>query len=190
MLIASLSDLITPVFLGFKYPNYNHLFDTISTLGTRESPVQKQGGWSLIISGFLFTIFAIGQYGLFNNLCWSHNLYILGIVAFGIGSIIAGIYPEDSRGSKESTSGKIHGIASGLGFLFLIFNPLWAISIPEFNTSVTVNIIIFILGIVSFGIFLAFGKEGKGILKYTGLFQRINLIILYGGLILNFVSIG
>jgi len=34
---------------------------------------------------------------------------------------LAGIFPEDPEGITETISGKIHGIASGLGFLF--FNP-------------------------------------------------------------------
>ena len=188
LIIASFFDLVIPLFLGLKYPNYNYLIDTISTLGTRKSPVQKQEGINLVFIGILFVIFAIGQYRLFDNVIWSNNLYLIGVLAFGIGSIFAGIYPADPKGTKESLSGKIHGIASGIGFILLIFNPLWGTFISDFSTNRTLNIVLFVLGITSFTMFLISEKKDKGILKYTGLFQRINLIILYVGLVLNFLS--
>ena len=41
LLLATLGDLIVPIIIGIKYPGYNHLMDTISTLGTNKSPVQN-----------------------------------------------------------------------------------------------------------------------------------------------------
>lgn len=43
LIVAALADLLIPVILGLKYPGYDHFRDTISTLGTKESPVRKQG---------------------------------------------------------------------------------------------------------------------------------------------------
>jgi len=102
---------------------------------------------------------------------------------------LAGIFPEDPKGISETISGKIHGIASGIGFIFLILNPLWAIWIAEFKNLRSVNITLFILAILTFILFVTSENINNGILQYTGLFQRLNLIILYGHLILNYIWI-
>ena len=71
---------------------------------------------------------------------------------FGIGAgVIAGIFPEDTRGVEETVSGKIHGIFSGLRFIILIMNPLWVVWIDKLNGLKGLNIILFILGVITFG---------------------------------------
>ena len=187
LLLATFSDLFVPIIISVKYPGYNHLIDTISTLGTNESPVQKFQCVNLIAVGILFIIFSVGQGLAFIQINWYHRLFILGIVLFGIGSILAGIFPEDPKRITETVSGKIHGIASGLGFIFLILNPLWAIWIVEFKDLRQVNITLFILAILTFILFIISENIDNGILKYTGLFQRLNLVILYGHLIFNYI---
>ena len=187
LLAAACADLLIPVILATRYPDYNHFRDTISTLGTPGSPVQKYQCATLILVGSLFLVFAVGQALSFQTIRWSHILFLLGIILFGVGSILAGIFPEDPSGVEETMSGKIHGIASGLGFLFLILNPLWALWIDEFARLKPVNAVMFPLAILSFAAFLLSGSRTTGIFQYTGFFQRLNLCILYGNLILNFL---
>lgn len=187
LVVAALSDLIVPVFLGNKYPGYNHFMHTISTLGTSNSPVQKLQCINLVAVGTLFVIFAIGQHFLFESITWAHNFYTIGMVLYDLGCIIAGIFPEDAQGVSETKSGKIHGIASGIGFLFLIMNPLWAVWIKEFQANRILNIAFFIIGLLSFIAFILSENKSKGLLRFTGLYQRINLLILYGALIMNFM---
>ena len=188
LLLASLSDLFIPFFVGKHYPGYSHVKHTISTLGTCNSPVQKIQSTTLIVVGILFVIFALGQQYLFSQQNWASNMYVIGIILFGVGCIFAGIFPEDIKSIPETLSGKIHGIASGMGFLFLILCPLWAIWIQDFGTSKLLNIIIFILGLLTFILFLTSENKDTGILAYTGLYQRLNLIALYSALIINFVN--
>jgi len=189
LLLATLGDLLVPIIIGIKYPGYNHFIDTISTLGTNNSPVKKFQCVNIIAVGILFIIFSVGQGLAFTQIKWCHTLFILGIVLFGIGSILAGIFPEDPKGIVETVSGKIHGITSGLGFIFLILNPLWAIWIAEFKNLRQVNITLFILAVLTFILFIISENIDNGILKYIGLFQRLNLVILYGHLILNYIWI-
>ncbi len=189
LLIASLGDLIIPIIIGTKYPGYNHLIDTISTLGTSESPVQKIESINLTVVGILFIIFAFGQWFTFEQKSWLHNWYTIGILIYAIGCILAGIFPEDTAGVAETGFGKIHGIASGLGFLFLIINPLWAVWMKEFRDLQLINAIFFVLAILTFTLFLISENKNVGFLKYTGLFQRLNLIVLYGTLIMNYLGL-
>jgi len=189
LLLAALGDLFIPIIIGVEYPGYNHLIDTISTLGTSNSPVQKFQCINLIAVGILFIIFSVGQDLSFTQIKWCHKLFIIGIILFGVGSILAGIFPEDPKGISETISGKIHGIASGVGFIFLILNPLWAIWIAEFKDLRYVNMTLFVLAVLTFVLFVTSENIDSGILQYTGLFQRLNLIILYGHLILNYIWI-
>lgn len=98
LLLATLGDFFVPIIIGIKYPGYHHLIDTISTLGTNKSPVQKSQCINLIAVGILFLIFSVGQGLAFTQINWCHGLFILGIVLFGIGTILAGIFPEDPKG--------------------------------------------------------------------------------------------
>lgn len=189
LLTATLSDLLLPFFISRRYPGYSHLTDTISTLGTKISPARRYGCDSLIFSGCLFFIFGTGQYFFFEQTTWLHKMYTAGIIVFAIGSVLAGIFPEDPRGTEETPSGKIHGISSGIGFIFLILNPLWAVWIVEFYQMQVINIILFILGLVTFIFFLMSENKTRGILRFTGLFQRLNLIVLNAVLILNFLNL-
>jgi len=187
LLIATASDLLVPIIISTKYPGYNILFDTISTLGTSKSPVQKYECINLIVVGIFFIIFAIGQWLFFNQKIWAHHWFTIGILIFGIGCILAGLFPEDPAGVTETISGKIHGIASGLGFIFLILTLLFSIWISEFKDLRNINLILFIFSILTFVLFLLSENKNTGILKYTGLYQRINLLILYGSVIMNSV---
>ncbi len=187
LLVAMCADLLIPVVLATRYPGYNHFRDTISTLGTPGSPVRKYQCAMLITVGSLLLVFAVGQALSFQTIQWSHILFLLGIILFGVGSIFAGIFAEDPHGVEETMTGKIHGITSGLGFFFLVLNPLWALWIDEFAELKFVNAVIFSLAILSFMAFLLSKSFTTGIFQYPGLFQRLNLCVLYGHLLLNFV---
>ncbi|MFC1883970.1 DUF998 domain-containing protein [Thermodesulfobacteriota bacterium] len=189
LLVASIMDLLVPTFLAKQYPGYSHFSDTISTLGTSVSPVKKYQCLNLVIVGLLFIVFSAGQALLFRRIAWCHVLYILGIGVFGLGTIMAGIFPEDPQGAGETVSGKIHGISSGMGFIFLILNPLWALWVDEFNNIKLINGIIFPSAVITFVLFIVSEMKSSGILKYTGLFQRINIIILYSHLVVNYIYI-
>lgn len=181
-LIAAIGDFIVPYLLGKKYPNYSSLKDTISTLGTNKSPVKQYLSYSLITTGSLLMIFSVGHLCIFSSYSWKHILYLLGIVIFGMGSILAGIFPEDVKGTEETKSGKIHGISSGLGFIFIIFNPLWMFLIQENNGLKIFNILFFVFSFSSFIAFMvSYKRDGL-----TGLWQRINLAVLYLPLIVNY----
>lgn len=190
LVVASTIDLLIPTLLGFKYPNYSHLNDTISTLGTPKSPVNFLARLNLIVVGVLFIIFAYGQKKIFTDINWSINLYSIGIIVFGLGCILSGIFPEDIKDLNEETiSGKLHGISSGIGFMLLILCPLWAIFMKNSSINITINIVLFVLSTSTFIIFLLSENIETGILKFTGLYQRLNLIFIYSCIIINYLCI-
>lgn len=177
-----LADLLVPVALAKKYPGYSHLMDTISALGARKSPVRIWENVNLVLVGSLFMVSAIGQAQFFKPHQWSSTLYILGILTFASGCILAGIFPADPQ---KSLSTKIHGVASGIGFIALSFNPLWAVFMQPLKGVRVLNGFLFVCAVLTFSLFVASENRETGCLKYTGLYQRLNLIILYLCLSLN-----
>ena len=178
-------DLVFPSLLSLKYPNYSHLHNTISTLSTEMSPVRLFAATALIISGVTFLVYSYLLSGYFETRSWSHNLYLAGLIIFGIGSIVAGVFPEDPKGAVETVNGKLHGIASGIGFLFLLLSLLSAVFIHELTGYTLYHLLLLGIAVLSFGLFLSSINYGNGWLSYTGLYQRINLAILYLALIIH-----
>ena len=186
-LIATIGDFVVPALLGKKHPNYNHYHHTISELGVQDSPVRKWLSLWLIILGMLLILFGIGQFVQFTGNTLFHRLYVFGIIAFGVGAgIIAGIFSEDSPAAEETKSGKVHGIFAGLGFIFLLLNPLWAQWIHELGPYRTVNLLFFVIALVFFALFVS-SKEKTGILGMSGLWQRLYLLAIYSVMLINFI---
>lgn len=188
---AMVGDFLVPALLAVKYPGYSHLRDTISTLGTIESPVKLQTSIWLVALGVGFLCFALGLAGKFQTCTWRHGLYLLAIVAFGLGAgIVAGLFPEDPAGAVETISGKVHGIGAGLGTILLLTAPIWAWGMPELATVKSWNAVGFAVAVISFGLFLASGKTGLGSPALTGLWQRLYLAGAYSTLLGNALALG
>ena len=184
--IGMLGDFVVPSLLARSYPRYSNLRDTISTLGTTGSPVKSKTTVWLVMQGLFLLVFAVGQAMTFCSFTWRHLLYLLGIVMFGVGAgIVAGLFPEDPPGVQETGSGKVHGIGAGIGSILLLLSPLWARGIEAFKEVKDLNAAGFAVGLVAFVLFIISGKNGRGWLGMTGLWQRIYLAVMYAILLAN-----
>ncbi len=184
--IAMVGDFLIPALLAMRYPGYSHLRDTISTLGTIESPVRSLTSVWLVGLGVCLLVFAVGQASQFQLSTWRHVLYLAGIVGFGIGAgIVAGFFPEDPIGSAETVSGKAHDIGAGLGSILLLLTPLWALGMSELALVKIWNILGLAVAVVAFTLFLATGRGGLCSMALTGLWQRSYLAAIYSTLLMN-----
>jgi hypothetical protein len=184
--LAMVGDFLVPALLAIRYPGYSHLRDTISTLGTIESPVRALTSVWLVWFGVCFLVFAAGQASQFHSSTWRHVLYFAGIVGFGIGAgIVAGFFPEDPLWSAETVSGKVHGIGAGLGSILLLLTPLWARGMSELAQVKTWNTLGLAVAVVAFILFLASGRRGSSSVALTGLWQRLYLAAVYGTQLMN-----
>lgn len=184
--VAMVGDFLVPALLATRYPGYSHLRDTISTLGTIESPVKAIVSVWLVGLGVCFLVFAAGQASQFHSPTWRHVLYFAGILGFGIGAgIVAGLFPQDPLGSAETISGKVHGIGAGIGSILLLLTPLWARGISELVQVKTWNTVGLAVAIVAFILFLISGRGGLSSVALTGLWQRLYLAAVYGTLLMN-----
>lgn len=159
-----------------KYPGYNHKMQFLSELGASGSPTQKL---SPRVNNFplaiLFFLFGFYLYGLVSG---SLNFKLMGlcIIAHGVGTFVAGVFPMDADPfTKEpSRSGKIHALAGMIMFLSLLLAPV----IGLFNTfldsgfKVFSGVCIVLTLYISVRLARAFSTRGT-----VGLYQRLSYAV-------------
>jgi len=179
LIFILIGDFLCPYILARFYPGYNHIKDVMSLLGTEKSPVSKWYNLWLILWGSGLIIASAKILASYHTI--SRISAITGatlIFICGLGGIISGIFPICADEEVETTSGKIHGIASGLGFLALAFFPLISLEIygqSSCSFLSALSLIVFILGIVLFTLFVL----SKNIIGNSGLWQRLHLAVYY-----------
>jgi hypothetical membrane protein len=178
--------------LGHEYPGYNHLHDTISSLGSSASPVSGiiSGLW--VILGIMMIMFAFGFRAAYSPgdkyvkiVFWLLILYGLGE---GLGS---GLFKADRVSGSYSTSFIVHDILGGAGVVAILILPLIVQKIkpffsnPGFIRFSRITLILGILFLVLFS-FRFVGNENNLLARYKGLWQR--LFILNSYIYISFIA--
>lgn len=171
--------------LGSFYPGFNHLKDTMSSLGASNSPVSNEISTWWVIMGLLFIFFGIGlrkafsEKGLYSKIAsWLIILYGFGE---GIGS---GAFKADHIANSLKISAVIHDILGGLGVTAVLILPLImqkVITKNEMPVFYRMSKIVFIAGIVTVGLFLFrySSDESNFFTLYKGLWQRLFMLNTY-----------
>lgn len=181
-------DLGVPFLLATQVSGYNSWLEPVSALAIDRSPVKYWESGLLILVGWMFVCLALALRFQWREMVRAERRYIWGLLLFGLGSILAGIFPEDPPDLElESISAKIHGLASFIGFLGLIGCPLWASQIRQINLPKWVNYSFFGFGFGTFVLFLLAGTWTDGIWRFVGFWQRLNLLILYLSVLVNYI---
>lgn len=118
-LIATTWMVIGVVIAGKRYPNYSHIDQFCSELGASGSPTEKI---SPIINNFpLSILFILFGWFIAQQLNTSILLTVIAwsIIAHGIGTLVAGIFPMDADPYIENPSNACN-IHSGAGVLMLL----------------------------------------------------------------------
>jgi hypothetical protein len=184
-LVAFVGDFLVTIVLGFFYPNYNHLKLVMSELGTPQSPVAVWIGLWWVVFGILFITFAIGFAAVFASGKKSALIVALLIALFGLGAGVgAGLFPMDPVGSETTLAGELHDVFAGAGFFAVAFVPLASLAVfprKRVPGMYWLSIAVFVLGLVFFALFVISEDvpSTEGILSYTGLWQRLFLLIHY-----------
>jgi len=176
--LAFLGDFIITFIFGYLKEDYSFIEDTMSELGNRKSKFKTIFRMWWIVWGICIITFGIGFGFYYYNPLYEGIILATAILisVFGFGAgIVAGIFPEDSKGEKESISGKIHGIFAGIGFLTLLVVPSILGSISD-RIFLAVSVIAQILGVICFALFML-SKNPK--ISKSGLWQRLFLLVYY-----------
>jgi hypothetical protein len=184
-LVAFAGDFLVTIVLGFFYPDYNHLKLVMSELGAPGSPVAVWVGLWWVVFGFLFIALAIGLAAAFASCKRAVLIVSLLIGLFGLGAGVgAGLFPMDAVGGETTRAGELHDVFAGTGFFALAFVPLVSLAVfPRQRAPVMhwLSIAVFVLGLIALVLFVISedGPSTQGILSYTGLWQRLFLLIHY-----------
>ncbi|MBC1980353.1 DUF998 domain-containing protein [Listeria welshimeri] len=187
LILAVLSDFLTPYILGIFYPGLNQMTRVMSVFGDVASPVRGAFlVWS-VVSGVLFVLSLPAIYQ--SAIKHSRTLPILLVSAiglYGIGDcIFTGLFSIDTEQSSWTFSTWVHNIGSGLGYAgFLIF-PLFLVILYRKKAEKTLSNLYLVLLIVSL---LSAGIYGLAripavnylpVLDKIGFCQRISFFFNY-----------
>ena len=178
-IIACVGDFLFLFVFASYEPGYNHLKDTMSSLGASASPVSTEISVWWIIMGFLFIFFGIGFRFAFSR----KNRYALIasflIITYGMGEGIgSGVFKADRLAEGLSTSAIIHDIVGGIGVVTILLLPLIMLKVIPKNLISgfhKMSVIIFIIGIVTLMLFMFrfIPSANEFIATYKGLWQRL-----------------
>lgn len=187
LILAVLSDFLTPYILGILYPGLNQMTRVMSVFGDVASPVRGAFlVWS-VVSGVLFVLSLPAIYQ--SAIKQSRTLAILLVSAiglYGIGDcIFTGLFSIDTEQASWTFSTWVHNIGSGLGYAgFLIF-PLFLVILYRKKAEKTLSNLYLVLLIVSL---LSAGIYGLAripavnylpVLDKIGFCQRISFFFNY-----------
>ncbi|MBC2276052.1 DUF998 domain-containing protein [Listeria welshimeri] len=187
LILAVLSDFLTPYILGIFYHGLNQMTRVMSVFGDVASPVRGAFlVWS-VVSGVLFVLSLPAIYQ--SAIKQSRTLAILLVSAiglYGIGDcIFTGLFSIDTEQASWTFSTWVHNIGSGLGYAgFLIF-PLFLVILYRKKAEKTLSNLYLVLLIVSL---LSAGIYGLAripavnylpVLDKIGFCQRISFFFNY-----------
>lgn len=107
------------------------------------------------------------------------------IAIFAVGAcIFSCFFSVNETKGVVTTASKIHGAGSAIGFMLMLFVPLFlALLSFRINDSLTgvVSVISFVLGLLFFALFIMADKPEfqRTIIAKEGLWQRLNLLFMY-----------
>ena len=118
--LGALLFCIVIILAGYFNSGYSHLHQAISELGASDSPLAWMVRWlGFLPLGASFILFASQSRQAFSNRL-PHWLFVLT----GIAILLAGIFPTDPHGRRDTFSGMNHAIAGLVLLSLLSITPL------------------------------------------------------------------
>lgn len=100
---------------GFATPGYSHLHQALSELGAHDAPLDWLVRWAGFIPlGISFVLYAFQSHRLFSNSLPFHLFLLTGLAI-----IVAGVFPTDPHGRRDTLAGMVHALA-GIALLCLL----------------------------------------------------------------------
>ena len=164
LLIAVIGDLLVSAVLSLFYKKYSSLKMSISALGNPQSPVRLPFNIWMFIEGILYLIALPALYDRYHPVSdWMTVVLLLFISVFAIGAcIFTSLFSVNETKDIVTTSSKIHGAGSVIGFMLMLSVPL-LIAVLSFNNGESaigvISIVCFIIAIAFFVLFVMSDKE-------------------------------
>ena len=177
--IASAIFIVFPVLgIGFFFPGYSHVLDSISRQGAPDSPVSLATNLSFFLVGAFVILFGLGLYRVFGKGRFGRIGTAIVLIA-GISGILVGAFPTDPPGAVHSAGYAWHvfsaTLAGVLGFVAVSMfwvreyrrgaNRAWIVAVPLLLAPSALFGLLFITG-------------NPWVLPIYGLSERISLGLL------------
>ncbi len=186
LLIAVIGEMVVPFILAPFYKGYNHTTMAISALGNEKSPVRLPFNLWMFVAGILLLLSTPAIYNLYSAVSKPLSVItVLFIAIFAVGAcIFTCFFSVNETKTVVTTASQIHGAGSAIGFILLLFVPLF-ITLLSFRsgdrTSGTIAVISFVLALTCFVLFVMADKPQfqNTMIAKEGLWQRLNLLFMY-----------
>ena len=179
-------DLLIPFLLAPFYKGYSHLKQAMSVLGNAKAHLHLVYQIWLVLLGIVLLAgagplsFRIGRTSRILSVlfCAVLSLYALG------GCILSGFFSVGETKHMTDLSSKIHGFGSAIGFLLLLWAPLFIglYFLKHFNGSFAFfSFLCFVFAVTFFILFIMADKpiyQGTAV-AWEGLWQRLSLLCMY-----------
>ncbi|MBO1307224.1 DUF998 domain-containing protein [Enterococcus sp. 669A] len=186
LLIAVIGEMLVPLILAPFYPGYDSKTMAISSLGNPNSPVRLPFNLWMLTAGVLLLLATPSIYRLYRGV--SKPLSIATVMFIGIFAVGACIFTcffsVNETKDVITTASVVHGFGSVIGFMLLLFVPLF-LAILSFKsadrTTGVIAVVSFILSLVFFVLFIMAEKPQfqETMIASEGLWQRLNLLFMY-----------
>ncbi len=181
-----IGDLILPFLLAPTYQGYNHLTQVMSALGNSKAPLHMLYNIWLIVLGIIMLLCNFKLYPVIAEKSNSIAIMLFAIICiYAIGAcILSGFFPVGEVKELKTISAKIHGYSSAIGFMLLIFAPLFT-GLYFFKISNgflgVLSLICFAFSLLFFAFFVMADKAAYqgSIIAFEGLWQRLSLLCMY-----------
>ncbi len=186
LLFAVVGEMIIPCILAPFYKGYRHTTMAISTLGNKNSPVRLPFNLWMLLAGILSLASVPAIYNAYYQVSTPLIMAtVIFITVFAVGACIFSCFFSVNETKEVVTfASKIHGFGSAIGFILLLFVPLFlAILSFKTNDKVTgiVSVLSFMLALLFFALFIMADKPKlqETVIAKEGLWQRLNLLFIY-----------
>ncbi len=100
-------------------PGYSHLTETVSHLGSADMSYPQVMNTGFVTYGLLMMGFG---WGLYRFLRWRRGALLTGmlVTAFGVGILLAGVFPADGETGEATTVGLAHTAGAVVAYVMLI----------------------------------------------------------------------
>lgn len=184
-ILCCIGEFAVVFILAKYYPGYNHLKNTLSSLGASKSPVtfEMSSWWELM--GIMMIVFGIGFRKAFsgkgNYTKFASWLIILYGFGEGIGS---GAFKADRIVNGITFSGFTHDLLGGIGVTAILIFPLVMKKIITKNDNklfFRISLPVFFISIILiiFFLFRYSPDESDFLSVYKGLWQRLFMLNIY-----------
>ena len=172
LLIAVIGDLLFSTILSCFYKDYNSIKMSISVLGNPQSPVKLPFNCWMFLEGFFFLFSLPALYNHYRSVSvWMTIVLMIIITVFAVGAcIFTAFFSVNKTKSESTTSSKIHGVGSVIGFTLFLFVPLLIALLSFINGEMLIGVISVICFVLAITVTIQNDKNlytcTKEILKY------------------------